>query len=76
MCVHAFMLMCVCVCVCLVCCVAVRSCLDCRQRQRDRGGKAQETLPNGAVVCKVGEIYYLTDLTPHGTYLTSSSLIM
>ncbi|CAL8333747.1 unnamed protein product [Boreogadus saida] len=42
-------------CLRLVCCVAVRSCLDCRQRQRDRGGKAQETLPNGAVVCKDAE---------------------
>lgn len=24
----------------LVCCVAVRNCLECRQRQRDRGSKS------------------------------------
>ncbi len=53
---------CVCVCVCAVCCVAVRSCLECRQRHRDRGNKSsipnnhktQEILLNAVTSSKVG----------------------
>lgn len=48
--------------VCAVCCVAVRSCLECRQRHRDRGYKAsilnnhktQEILLNAVTSSKVG----------------------
>lgn len=35
---------CVCVSLSPVCCVAVKDCLECRQRQRDRGNKS--TAPN------------------------------
>lgn len=52
----------VCVCVFVVCCVAVRNCLECRQRHRDRGNKSsipnnnktQEILLNAATSSKVG----------------------
>lgn len=49
-------------CVCAVCCVAVRNCLECRQRHRDRGSKSsipnnhktQEILLNAVTSSKVG----------------------
>lgn len=48
-----------------VCCVAVRNCLECRQRHRDRGkkssipnnNKTQEILLNAVTSSKVGCFY-------------------
>lgn len=60
-------MLCVSVSVCAVCCVAVRNCLECRQRHRERGNKSsipnnnktQEILQNAATSNKV----HVTSLT-------------
>lgn len=52
---------------CLVCCVAVKNCLECRQRHRDRGNKSsipnnhktQEIMLNAVTSSKVGCIFHL-----------------
>uniref|UniRef100_A0A671VLQ2 Neurobeachin n=1 Tax=Sparus aurata TaxID=8175 RepID=A0A671VLQ2_SPAAU len=59
-------------CLRLVCCVAVRSCLECRQRHRDRGYKAsilnnhktQEILLNAVTSSKVGCDTVPSNLSP------------
>ena len=55
-----------------VCCVAVRNCLDCRQRQRDRGSmsslpisKTQENLQSAASASKVRQTDRQTDRQTH-----------
>uniref|UniRef100_A0AAZ3QDT9 Neurobeachin n=1 Tax=Oncorhynchus tshawytscha TaxID=74940 RepID=A0AAZ3QDT9_ONCTS len=59
-------------CLRLVCCVAVRNCLECRQRQRDRGcfsksnlpsSKSQDSLQSAAAASKV--IHHHTPTHPH-----------
>ncbi|XP_036453231.1 neurobeachin-like [Colossoma macropomum] len=58
-------------CLRLVCCVAVRSCLECRQRQRDRGFKSslsstkpQESLQSTAVTSKTSIDNFPSNLSP------------
>ncbi|XP_072547621.1 neurobeachin isoform X1 [Salminus brasiliensis] len=58
-------------CLRLVCCVAVRSCLECRQRQRDRGFKSslssmkpQDSLQSTAVTSKTAMDNFPSNLSP------------
>ncbi|KAM4627885.1 neurobeachin-like isoform 2-T2 [Polymixia lowei] len=58
-------------CLRLVCCVAVRNCLECRQRQRDRGtkssipnSKTHENLHSGVATSKIAIENVPTNLSP------------
>ncbi len=73
-------MLCICVCVslCAVCCVAVRNCLECRQRHRDRGNKSsipnnnktQEILLNAVASSKVWcDVKTLVSVPRVGTFL-------